>query len=154
MSAILSTKQGRPWSFGPVRILEAAVCVGLLGVALAPAAKADAFNEKTVVTFNAPVEIPGRVLPAGTYVFKVMDSSANPNVVEIMNRNETHVYATVLAIPDFRIEPTGKTKIQFEERAAQAPQAVRAWFYPGRRYGEQFVYSHAGSMTSARNIAS
>lgn len=48
--------------------------------AFAPAAIADDWNRKTVVTFNGPVEIPGvhltgwSVLPAGTYVFKILDS--------------------------------------------------------------------------------
>jgi len=151
---MVSANEGRPWGFAPVRVLQAVLCVGILGAALAPAAKADAFNEKTVVTFNAPVEIPGRVLPAGTYVFKVMDSVANPNVVEIMNPDETYVYATVLAVPAFRLEPANKTRIRFEERAAQSPQAVRSWFYPGRSYGEQFVYPIAGRTTSARTTAS
>ncbi|MBV6429999.1 MAG: hypothetical protein IANPNBLG_00102 [Bryobacteraceae bacterium] len=111
-----------------------------LGLALTPSAKADEWNEKTIVTFNQPVEIPGRVLPAGTYVFKLLDSQSDRNVVQIFNKDENHVYATILAIPDYRMEPKGKTVITFEERRAGAPEAIRAWFYPGRNYGEEFVY--------------
>ncbi|MCC6390302.1 MAG: hypothetical protein IT167_06850 [Bryobacterales bacterium] len=111
-----------------------------LGLMFTPSAKADEWNEKTIVTFNQPVEIPGRVLPAGTYVFKLLDSQADRNVVQIFNKDENHVYATILAIPDYRMEPKGKTVITFEERRAGAPEAIRAWFYPGRNYGEEFVY--------------
>jgi len=111
-----------------------------LGLMFTPSAKADEWNEKTIVTFNQPVEIPGRVLPAGTYVFKLLDSQSDRNVVQIFNKDENHVYATLLAIPDYRMEPTGKTVITFEERRAGAPEAIRAWFYPGRNYGEEFVY--------------
>jgi hypothetical protein len=138
-------EQGRHWSFAPVRMLQVAMCVGLLGAALAPAAKADAWNLKTIVTFNTPVESPGQVLSAGTYVFKIMDNTANRHVVRIFNQDQTHVYATLLAIPDFRLEPTGQTAIQFEERAARAPEAVHSWFYPGRRYGEEFIYPQAAT---------
>ncbi|MCC6366789.1 MAG: hypothetical protein IT165_24985 [Bryobacterales bacterium] len=111
-----------------------------LGLMLTPSAKADEWNEKTIVTFNQPIEIPGRVLPAGTYVFKLLDSQSDRNVVQIFNKDENHVYATILAIPDYRMEPKGKTVITFEERRAGAPEAIRAWFYPGRNYGEEFVY--------------
>jgi hypothetical protein len=105
-------------------------------------AKGDDFNKETVVTFNTPVEIPGQVLPAGTYVFKLLDSESNKNIVQIFNKHETHLFATILAVPDYRLEPTGNSVLHFEERAAGAPPAVRAWFYPGDNYGQHFVYPH------------
>jgi hypothetical protein len=70
--------------------------------------------------------------------------------VQIFNKDETHIYATILAIPDYRMEPTGKTVINFEERASTAPQAVRAWFYPGDNYGYQFVYPNSRAMELAK----
>lgn len=116
------------------------VCAGLLGAVAVPRAKASEYNKKTVVTFNEPVEIPGMVLDPGSYVFKLADSLADRDVVQIFNRRETRLYATILAIPDYRMKPTGKTVITFEERAANSPEAIEAWFYPGDTYGDQFVY--------------
>jgi hypothetical protein len=127
------------------------VCVGLLGICvMTPRAKADAWNQKTVFTFSGPVEIPGQVLSAGTYVFKLADTMSDRNVVEVYNKNENHLYGIFLAIPDYRLKPTGKPILSFEERAAGSPEAVRAWFYPGDNYGHQFVYPKAKAMELAK----
>jgi hypothetical protein len=104
------------------------------------AAKADVWNKKTIMTFSGPVELPGVVLPAGTYVFKLADSSSDRNIVQVFNKDESQIYATILAVPDYRLKPTGKPVITFEERAKGTPEAVKAWFYPGDHYGEEFVY--------------
>jgi hypothetical protein len=76
------------------------LCMAPLAIALSPAAMADEFNQKTVFTFGQPVEIPGQILPAGTYVFKLADSTGNRHVVQVFNQAENHVYGTFLAIPD------------------------------------------------------
>jgi hypothetical protein len=119
-----------------------------LGTVLAPRLKADEANQLTHVTFRAPVEIPGQVLPAGKYTFKVLDFN-DPNVVQIFNKNQNKLYATILAVPDYRLKPRGKTVITFEERAVGSPEAIRAWFYPGMNYGHAFVYPR----TRARELA-
>jgi len=115
------------------------VGLGLLG-GMVQRAAADDFDQKTVFTFSGPVEIPGQVLSAGTYVFKLADSSSDRNIVQVFNKDETNLYGTFLAIPDYRIKPAGKTIITFEERPAGSPEAVKAWFYPGENYGRDFVY--------------
>jgi hypothetical protein len=128
----------------------------VMGVVLAPSAKADAWDRKTVVTFSGPVEIPGvhlpgwGVLPAGTYVFKILDSQSNRHIVQIFNKDETTVYATILAIPNYRLRATDKTVITFRERPAGQPEALRAWFYPGRNWGEEFVYPKAKALELAK----
>jgi hypothetical protein len=60
------------------------------------------------------------------------------------------LYGTFLAIPDYRLRPAGKPIITFEERAAGAPEAVRAWFYPGDNYGHEFVYPKAKAVQLAK----
>lgn len=105
--------------------ISAIVSFTAFSLVLAPRLKADAWNERTTVTFNEPVEIPGQVLSAGTYVFKLMDSQSDRNIVQIFNKAENHVYATILAIPDYRLKPAGKTVITFEERAADSPKPSR-----------------------------
>jgi hypothetical protein len=128
----------------------------LMGTLLTTAANADEWNEKTVVTFSGPVEIPGvhlagmGVLPAGTYVFKLLDSDSDRHIVQIFNKEETKVYATILAIPNYRLKATGKTVITFSERPAGQPEALRAWFYPGMNSGQEFVYPKAKAMQIAQ----
>lgn len=102
--------------------------------------QAQTFNKKTFVTFDQPVAIPGQVLPAGKYTFTILDSFANRNIVQIWNEDKTNLIATVLAIPNYRLTPTGETVIQFSERPANQPQALKAWFYPGHASGIEFVY--------------
>jgi hypothetical protein len=139
------------------KAVTAIASLALTGVFLAPAAKADDWNQKTTVTFSAPLEIPGvhlagwAVLPAGTYVFKLMDSQSDRHIVQIFNQDETTVYATILAIPNYRLRATDKTVITFKERAAGAPEALRAWFYPGKKWGEEFVYPKAKAMELAKS---
>jgi hypothetical protein len=109
-----------------------------------------------VITFSGPVEIPGvhltgwGVLPAGTYVFKILNSLSDRHIVQIFNQDESIIYATILAIPNYRLQATDKTVITFTERPAGDPEALRAWFYPGRNWGEEFVYPKAKAMTLAK----
>jgi hypothetical protein len=118
-----------------------ATCVTIFATSLVPRAAASESDKKTVVTFNTPVEIPGKALPAGTYVFKLLDSTADRNIVQIFDKDEKQLYATILALPNYRLEPPDKPIIQFEERPSDSPPAIAAWFYPGDNYGLQFVYT-------------
>jgi hypothetical protein len=133
------------------------VCgIALMGVLFMPDAKADDWDKKTVITFNNSVEIPGvhlsgwGVLPAGTYVFKILDSQSDRHIVQIFNQDETTIYATILAIPNYRLKATDKTVMTFRERPAGEPEALRAWFYPGSNSGEEFVYPKAKAIELAK----
>ena len=105
-----------------------------------PSARADEWNKKTVVTFNVPVEVPGKVLAEGTYVFKVADSQSDREIVQIFTEDERGLITTTLALPAYRLEPTGDTVITFEERPSGSPEAVKKWFYPGDNHGFEFMY--------------
>ena len=137
------------------RGLAAAIsCSVLLGVALTPRAAADVADKKTIVTFNAPVEVPGKVLPPGTYVFKLMDTAGSRNVVQIFDKDQKQLYATILAVPNYRLDPPEKPIISFEERPSGSPDAIKAWFYPGEQYGWQFVYPHDRATEIAKRTRS
>lgn len=124
---------------------------------LVPQIRADEWNRKTTITFSQPVEIPGvhlagwGVLPAGSYVFKIVDSQSNRHIVQISSADERTVYATILAIPNYRLRSTDKTVMTFRERPAGRPEALRAWFYPGRNWGEEFVYPKAQALELAKS---
>jgi hypothetical protein len=101
---------------------------------------ADVGDRKIIVTSNAAMELPGKALPAGTYVFKVLDSNGGRNIVQVFDKDEKQLLATVLAIPDYRMDPPDKPIIKFDERAANAPEAVKAIYFPGDTTGLQLVY--------------
>jgi len=111
----------------------------------------DEWNKKTTLTFSQPVEIPGMILPAGDYVFKLADSSSNRHIVQIFNTDEDQIFATILAIPHYRMEPADKTIVLFDERRADQPQAIHAWFYPGNVIGQEFVYPKGRALELARD---
>ena len=115
----------------------------LLCAAFAPRTKADEWNRKTLVTFGDPVKIPGQVLPAGTYVFKLFDSSSDRHIVQIWTDDERQLIATIHSIANQRMQPARGEPFEFGERPSESPQALRAWFYPGATIGEEFVYDSA-----------
>lgn len=122
--------------------------VALLCTMFSATALAQPRDRKTTVTFSQPFEIPGvgpqgsgpQVLPAGTYVFALVDSLGDRHIVRVFSSDEQQVHATILAIPNYRLRATDKTVMTFAERAAGDPQAIRAWFYPGDTSGQEFVY--------------
>jgi hypothetical protein len=129
------------------------LCLTVLCVLVVSTATADDWNRKTVVTFSGPIEVPGvgqHNLPAGTYVFKIFNSLSDRHIVQIFNQDETQVLTTILAIPNYRLKPTDKTVITFRERPAGEPEALRAWFYPGREWGEEFVYERSRAIELAK----
>jgi hypothetical protein len=133
--------------------LGTGLCLTVLCLLAAPKAKADDWNNKTVITFSGPVEVPGvgqHLLPAGTYVFKLVDSPSDRHVVQIYNQDETQVLTTILAIPNYRLRITDKTVITFRERPVGEPVSLKAWFYPGHEWGEQFVYERSRAIELAK----
>jgi hypothetical protein len=137
------------------KTLATLFCLVALCAFVVPTATADDWNHKTVITFSGPVEVPGvgaQILPAGTYVFKIFDSQSDRHIVQIFNQDETHVFTTILAIPNYRLHSTDKTVITFRERPAGQPEALRAWFYPGHEWGEEFVYAKPRALELAKEV--
>jgi hypothetical protein len=122
-----------------IRFAIATALVGLVGIALSPSAKADEWNKRTIFTVDQPIQVTNTVLPAGKYVLKLLDSPSDRHIVQIFNGQENHLYATVLAIPAYRLQPTGKTVLTFWETPPGQPKALRDWYYPGDNFGQEFM---------------
>ena len=125
---------------------------GLMLTAAANQANADAWNKKTYVTTSQSIEVPGAVLPPGKYVFKLVESSSNRHIVQIMNADENHVFATNLAIAKQREQPADKTILTFYEMPGGGPEPIRAWFYPGDTIGQEFLYPRSRANEIARAV--
>lgn len=133
-----------------MRVLKAICCAAMLTVLAAPGVRADEWNKKTILTFSGPVQIPGATLPAGSYVFKLADLSGNRHVVQVFDKDEKKIITTLLAIPNERLEAADEPVVLFSERPAGSPQAVKVWFYPGNRIGNEFVYPKSMAMKIAK----
>jgi len=132
-----------------------AATLGLASLMIPGAAMADQWNKKTYITVGEPIQVPGKVLQPGRYVMKLMESPSNRHIVQIYNDREDQLQTTVLAIPNYRIQPTGKTEFQWWETPAGQPRALRAWFYPGDNFGQEFAYpkTEAVAIATATNEA-
>jgi LPXTG-motif cell wall-anchored protein len=122
------------------RIIPTICGAVIAAAALALPAQADDWNKKTILTVNEPIQVTKTVLPPGQYVFKLLDSQSDRHVVVIYNAREDHVMATILAIPNYRLQPTGNSRFGFWETPPDRVKALRAWFYPGDNTGQEFPY--------------
>jgi hypothetical protein len=109
-----------------VRAIQVSICAAVLCATIVTAAKADTWDKKTIVTFRDSVEIPGQVLPAGTYVFKLANSVSDRHIVQIWNEDETQMLATILAVPDHRSDVPDRTIFEFDERPGDSPMALHS----------------------------
>lgn len=126
-----------------MKINKGYIAVGLiiaLSVFFGLTAHADEYDESSTLTFSQPIQIPGMVLPAGSYVFRLADSAADRYMVQIFNADRTVLYATVQTVPTLRQNATGDTAVALAEPGAKEPDVLLKWFYPGRETGSQFVY--------------
>ena len=133
-----------------MRVVNVICCAAMLTAILAPSARADQWDKKTILTFSGAVQVPGATLPAGSYVFKLADIPGNRHVVQVFDKDEKKIYTTILAIPNDRLEATDKPVVLFAERASGSPQAVKVWYYPGERTGDEFVYPKSQAMRIAK----
>ena len=125
-----------------MRIHKLYIVLGLLialGVFFELTAHADESNESTQITFSKPVQIPGQVLPAGTYLLERADSN-DPNIVQILSVDRRVRLATLFTVRAERREATSATAITLAEETAGKPDVLVKWFYPGRTSGHEFVY--------------
>src|SRR5665213_3429200 len=121
--------------------LKTLAIAAVVGFGSMGSAVADQWDKKTTMTIDEPMQLPTTVLQPGTYVIRlVATSAANRHTVQFFDKDEKHVITTILAIPNERVRPTGKSVFAFWETPAGQPQALRAWFYPGDNFGQEFAY--------------
>jgi len=104
------------------------------------AARADEMDQSIKITFNQAIEIPGQVLPAGTYLFKLADPN-DLDLVRIFNAEGTRLYATLETVAAERRKPAGRTVVILAEQPDGKPETLLQWFYPGSTNGHELVYS-------------
>jgi hypothetical protein len=124
-------------------IIPLALTAAFLAISLSAGVKADDWDKKTIVTFNQDVEIPGQVLPAGTYVFKLFRSSSNRSIVQVWSRGESQLLATLITIGNSYPNPSGDPYFVLDTTGTEEgyPPAIVSWFFSGSDEGRDFIYS-------------
>jgi hypothetical protein len=127
------------------------VAVGAVLLWWAPSVSAQQENLKqtTTVTFNKPTRLPGLTLSTGSYIFEHLNVAGDRHIVQVFSPDHEKIYATLLTVPDERLTPAKDTIVTFRETPEGAVDAVRAWFYPGEKIGDEFIYQE----TEATGIA-
>jgi hypothetical protein len=133
-----------------MRIARVFCCAAVALILSAPMVRADEYNKMTYLTFSGPVQVPGAVLAAGTYMFKLADPDSGRRVIQIWDKEGTKLYTTLLTIPDEMTVAKDDPVVLFNETASGEPQAVKSWFYTGERSGYEFVYPKEQAMKIAR----
>src|SRR3984893_11430132 len=128
---------------GKMKIKKVALLIGFAIASvlfLEVVAHADEADQSTQITFSQAIEIPGKILPAGTYLFKLADPN-DLNLVDIFNSEGTRLYATLQTVTAERSRPTGDTVVVLAEPPDGRPETLVKWFYPGNPSGHELVYS-------------
>ena len=119
------------------------LCFAVLCLLTAPKSTAEDESGKAVVTFAVPVEVPGvsaQILPAGTYRFMVLESTPDRDIIQVSSQDGSHVFTTMLGVPNSRLKAPDLITVMFTGRPAADPLALKAWYCPGRTWGDQIVY--------------
>jgi hypothetical protein len=95
----------------------------------------------TYFTFSKSVQLPGVALPAGTYIFEVVNPYTSSDVVTVLSRDRSKLY--LLRMTN-RIErpQTGdlKATVTLGEAPSGNPPTIKAWFPEGETSGRAFIY--------------
>ena len=121
-------------------LLTLACSIAMLGGIAGSRAQADEWNKRTILTTNQPIQVTNKVLGPGQYVFMLDNSNSDRHIVRIFNADQSQLIETVMAVPDYRIRPTGNSRFTFYETPPGTARALRAWFYPGDNFGQEFPY--------------
>jgi len=117
-------------------------------------AQADQWDKKTILTINQPIQVRDTYLEPGTYVFKLLNSDSDRHIVQIFNKDQSRIINTVMAINNSRMTPRGHSTFEFWETPPGTARAMRAWFYPGDTYGQEFPYPKHLRQLETASVAS
>jgi hypothetical protein len=131
-----------------LKLFVVGLALGFL--AILPSARASEEDQATKLTFSQSVQLPGRVLAAGTYWF-VTEPTADAGIVRIFNSDKSILYASLQTVSAEHLQPADKTEITFAARGGMQPEAIVTWFYPGRTIGHEFIYSKKQEKEIARD---
>jgi len=119
----------------------------------AGAALAETVDKRTVFTFNRPIALPGVTLPAGDYLFRLVDTTTSRKVIQVLSGDGKTPYAMLHSIPEIRRDASGNPEVRFMETAKGHPNAVKTWWYPNERTGYEFIYPKDQARALAKEVS-
>jgi LPXTG-motif cell wall-anchored protein len=136
-------------SFRNLPTVLSVAAIAFAVTASAPRAKANDYNKRTLLTVKQTIQVKDTVLKPGQYVLELQESDSNRHIVELFNRDETHILGTYLTVPRYRVHDPDKSTFTFWETPPGTAKALRAWYYPGDGMGEEFPYPNTHYMLAS-----
>jgi hypothetical protein len=102
-------------------------------------------NKQTFLTFSGTVQVPGAMLPKGTYVFRIADPDTQ-RVWQVLDKSQRHVLAQFYYVRtgDRTIAEMnaahGRPVVHFHETAQGVTPAIKVLYYPTDMAGAEFLY--------------
>ena len=135
------------------RLIRTLCGVAVSVVLTAAIAAGQTFDKRTIFTFSQPIALPGVTLPAGEYVFRLVDTTTSRMAIQVLSKDETKAYALLLSIPEIRRDASGKPEVRFMETAKGHPNAVKTWWYPQETTGYEFIYPKSQARALAKEVS-
>jgi hypothetical protein len=121
-------------------LVAAAVALGL-AVAATESVGSVARGDRTTVSFNRSVALPGVTLAPGTYSFEIVDNAGYLDVVRVRNSETKNPlftgFTNKVPRPD-RLR--GKSAVTLGEAPRNGPAPVKVWYPGDRSDGREFIY--------------
>src|SRR5687767_4587698 len=137
-----------------MKLVTSGAVVAVLSMGAVNVAQAQTPTDKAIYfTFDQPVTVPQKTLPAGKYLFRLADSLSNRQIVQIYNAEGPDggkLAAMMMTLPVSRSDVPDGAEIRFLETPADAPAAIATYWYPGQRDGWEFIYPRSQATTIAK----
>lgn len=134
-----------------LRVCVSVCLFAVLAVCTGTTASGQTFDNRTYFTFDQPVALPGVTLPAGKYLFRIVDTTSSRRIVQVLDAEGKKPYAMLLSIPAQRSDTPSSPEVRFMETAATAPTALKTWWYPGTSIGYEFIYPKEQALRLAKH---
>lgn len=113
--------------------------IAVSSVALAASAEARTHDDRAVFRFPSPVSIPGGTLPAGEYIFRVVDPDTGRSVVQVLDL-DGRVHGMFFTQRTQRALPAETAEVSLGEARAGDTPSIGSWWQPGELHGREFMY--------------
>jgi hypothetical protein len=109
----------------------------------APVTRADDSVKQATVTIQSPEQVPGSVLPAGTYVFKQTGMQSGWAIVQIYSKDGSALVTTILAYPNAQVLSNGQNFVVYPVTGSGSVPAMEGIVFAGDSTVQQFAYPEA-----------
>jgi hypothetical protein len=115
------------------------ICLATASV-LAPVTRADDSAKQATVTIQSPEQVPGSVLPAGSYAFKQTGAQLGWTIVQIYSNDGSALVTTILAYPNPKVASNGQNVIVYPANGSGSIPAIEGIVFAGDSTVQQLAY--------------